>query len=118
MPIIDRRTALALVVVLLLACGGSSSGPQTGEELAADFGCLACHTGENTSIAPTWNGLFGSTVELDDGSTVVADEEYIRRSIVDPHAQIVAGYRATMPQFSLTDDEVDLLVQYIQGLGG
>lgn len=116
---IDRRRAAVIAVALLAAaCGGDSSGPATGEELARDLGCLACHTEQDTSVAPTWRGLFGSTVELDDGSTVVADEEYIRRSIVDPHAEIVAGYRATMPQFTLDDEELDLLVQYIRELGG
>ena len=85
--------------------------------MAADVGCQGCHTDRDTSIAPTWSGLFGSTVELDDGSTVVADEDYIRRSIVDPHAEIVAGYRAPTPQFSVSDEGGDLLVEYIRGLG-
>jgi len=108
-----------LAIAVLVACGGESGGEaQDGGDLAADIGCLSCHTAESTAVAPTWNGLFGSEVELEDGSTVVADSEYIRRSILEPHADIVAGYGPTMPMFRLDETEVDLLVTYIEGLGG
>lgn len=112
------RTPLALLLLVAVACGGGGGGgATTGEELAADIGCLSCHTDETTSLAPTWQGLAGSEVELEDGTTVVADTEYLRRSIVEPHADIVAGYGPTMPMFHLDEEEVDLLVAYIEELG-
>ena len=62
---------------------------------------------------PSWVGLAGSTVELDDGSTPVADEAYLRRSISEPQAQRVAGYTIAMPENGLSEDEVDAIVAYI-----
>lgn len=80
-------------------------------------GCVACHgpEGEGT-IGPSWQGLYGSVVLLDDGSTVVADEDYLRRAIVDPAAERVAGYNLAMPKVALTDEQVDALITYIQEL--
>jgi cytochrome c oxidase subunit 2 len=56
-------------------------------------------------------------VALEDGSEVVADREYLRRSIIDPAADVVAGYSVAMPVMNLDDDEVDALVAYIEALG-
>lgn len=111
-----QRRAITMVLVLLAACG-SGGEPTTGAEVAADAGCVACHTDRNTPVAPTWHGLVGSTVPLEDGSKVVADEAYIRRSILDPQADIVEGYTGTMPRFRLSEREVDLLVEHILELG-
>lgn len=111
------RWGLASVLIALAtaSCGGGSTS--AGAELAADVGCTSCHSDEDSRLAPTWHGLFGSTVSLEDGSSVTVDEAYLKRSIVDPDAQVVEGYRPTMPVFPLTDDEVDLLVDHIAGLG-
>jgi cytochrome c oxidase subunit II len=113
---VDRRIAL-LALFVLTACGGDSASDLSGEALAAEIGCLSCHTDTSTQIAPTLHGLAGSEVTLEDGSTVVADTDYIRRSITDPSAQIVEGYRAAMPRFDLSEEEIDRLVEYVEGLG-
>jgi cytochrome c oxidase subunit 2 len=78
---------------------------------------VACHgnNGEG-GIGPAWIGLAGSEVALEDGSTVIADAEYLRRSIVDPDSQIVAGYTIRMPKTELTESEVAALVAYIEEL--
>lgn len=102
---------------MLSACGGEPSSDLSGEALAAEIGCLSCHTDTSTQIAPTLHGLAGTEVALEDGSTVVADSAYIRRSITDPSAQIVEGYRAAMPRFDLSEEEIDRLVDYVEGLG-
>lgn len=83
--------------------------------MARSKGCAACHgnSGEG-SVGPAWIGLAGSTVELADGSTVVADASYLRRSITDPEAQVVAGVTITMPTTDLSDSEVAALIAYIQ----
>src|SRR5690606_12630754 len=82
--------------------------------------CASCHTIDGTTgIGPTWQGLFGSEVPLDDGSPVVADEEYIIESIREPNAKVHEGYQPIMPAFpQLTDEEIDSLIQFIQTLDG
>jgi len=64
-------------------------------------------------------GLFGKPVLLDDGRTVVADESYIRESILFPGAKIASGFKNIMPNFQgqISEDEVISLVAYIKGLG-
>ncbi len=83
-----------------------------GFQIAQGNGCLACH--EAGRVGPAWSGLADSEVVLEDGSTVVADEAYLRRSIRDPGADIVAGYTVTMPQNALTDDEIDAVIAFIR----
>jgi cytochrome c oxidase subunit II len=115
--------AACVVVVGLAACGddGSDAGPdglsaegRRGAELANDNGCSGCHG--SGAVGPRFEGLYGSTVELDDGSTVVADEAYLTRAITDPGAEIVAGFDVRMPENDLGDDDVAALVAYIREL--
>ncbi len=106
------------------ACGsdGQSSsggdGVSRGKQLAVANGCAACHGSDGQGgVGPTFVGLAGSTVELDDGSTVVADTDYLRRSIIDPAAQIRPGWNVNMPQRTFAEGEVDLIVEWIESLG-
>lgn len=123
--------ALAVVLATLGACGDSGSGSasdqdpvlstegQFGEKVAASMGCRACHSIDGRKgVGPTWQGLYGSEVTLEDGTTVTADDEYLRHSIVDPGAETVEGYSTPMPKVTLTDEQVDQLVTYIRELGG
>jgi len=63
-------------------------------------------------------GLFGKTVQLQDGSTLVADEAYIRESILMPGAKITAGFQPVMPAFQGLVNEEGLLelIEYIKSL--
>lgn len=91
-----------------------------GEQLFTRLGCMACHVEGPTQRGPSLNGLYQSDVTLADGSTVMADEEYIRNSIINPSAQLVSGYQALMPlgyDLQLTDEELMHLVAYIKQLG-
>jgi cytochrome c oxidase subunit 2 len=92
-----------------------------GEALAASTGCLACHAIDGSAgTGPGWQGLAGSTVTLDSGETVVADDVYLFNSIVDPQSQVVAGFEAVMPTTysdSLSQAEIQDLVEYIKSLG-
>lgn len=121
-PVRVAAPALAAVLTFgLVACGSDGAevtGPGAeGARVAQDRGCTSCHGGDGGGgIGPTWQGLAGSEVELDDGTTVTADEDYLRRAIVDPGAEVVEGYGIPMPEVSLTDDEVDALVTYIETL--
>jgi len=66
-----------------------------GERFYTQLGCSACHSLDGTPmVGPTWKGLYGSEVVLTNGTTVVADEAYLRESIVAPDAKIVRGYAA------------------------
>lgn len=95
-----------------------SPAGEEGREIAQRNGCMSCHSVDGRDgIGPTWIGLAGSEVTLDDGTVVTADEEYLRTSIVDPNAQIVEGYRGIMPERRLDPAEVDAMVTYLQELG-
>lgn len=91
-----------------------------GQMLAEDNGCLACHSaGRDRLVGPGWGGLFGSSVSLEGGTTVTADDAFLTESILDPEASIVAGYPAgVMPPYLdiLEPDEVAALVAYIRSL--
>lgn len=109
---------LLIAVLLLAACsGGGGTEGLTGEQLAGEVGCLSCHTDRDTSAAPTLVGIWGTEVQLADGRTVTADEEYVRRSITEPGSDIVDGYNPIMPTLPLEDDEVDRLVDWVRSLG-
>jgi cytochrome c oxidase subunit 2 len=99
--------------------GGQQTPAERGAQLAQDSGCLACHTVDGSvQIGPTWLGLYGSQVRLTDGSTVVADEQYLRTSILDPTSQVVAGYSPVMPNAynSLSADDVNAIIEYVKSL--
>ena len=91
-----------------------------GATIAAQVGCLACHTIDGTpGTGPTWRGLAGSSRPLETGETVVADDEYLYQAIVDPEATVVMGFEPVMPtDYSdrLSQDEINDLVEYIKSL--
>ena len=90
-----------------------------GQRVAAVEGCLRCHTVDGTPhIGPTWAGLYGATIQLSDGSTIVAEEAYLTSSMMDPMALIHRGFLPVMPSYQglLTAGEVGALVEYIRAL--
>ncbi|MBC7693278.1 MAG: cytochrome c oxidase subunit II [Methylotenera sp.] len=97
----------------------AESLPAQGKKLTEAKGCVACHSDDgSTKIGPTYKGLFGSKVELQDGSTVVADENYIRESIMKPQAKVVKGFNPVMPTFQglVSESEMNAIVAYIKSL--
>jgi cytochrome c oxidase subunit 2 len=71
-----------------------------GERIARTRECLACHTIDGQRhIGPSWAGLYGSEVTLNDGRKVVADEAYLTRSMMEPTTDVVAGFKPVMPSF-------------------
>jgi cytochrome c oxidase subunit 2 len=88
-----------------------------GSQVYETGGCKACHSIDGSPlIGPTWLGLFGSTVELADGSSVEADETYLTQAIQDPNSQIVAGFNPGMPELPLTDLQVKDVIEFIKTL--
>ena len=96
----------------------SSSLAQQGSALFRQLGCSGCHEGSSSIHAPRLEGLYGKPVPLSDGSTVIADDKYLRDSILLPRSQVAAGYQPVMPSFEGRIDEAQLLqlVAYIKSL--
>lgn len=93
-----------------------------GELLAKDRGCFACHSSDGQDgLGPTFKGLYNRrVVVIVDGQeqTVTANDDYLRRSILEPNAQIVKGYQPIMPgqKGISTDEEINAMVAYIKSL--
>ena len=89
-----------------------------GARLFRELGCSGCHSPRSTVRAPPLEGLFGKPVPLADGTMTVADERYIRDSIMLPRSQLAAGYAPVMPSFAgrVSEDELVRLVSYIKSL--
>jgi mono/diheme cytochrome c family protein len=90
-----------------------------GKLLYDQKACSSCHTlNGSVRVGPSWLGLWGTDEKLEDGRTAHVDAAYVRKSIVDPLADIVAGYPHAMPSYAqnLTDQEIDDLVTLIYSL--
>lgn len=119
-----HRKAIGLAVVAAVVVGGCGDAEpklsgiaSQGQEVAATRGCTACHGEDGAGdVGPAWRGLFGSQVLLEGGATVTADEDYLRRAIIEPESEVVAGVTISMPTTSLTEAEVEALVAYIKEL--
>ncbi len=89
-----------------------------GQKTFLKYRCVSCHTGDGTGHAPDLGGLFGRPVTLTDGTTVAADEAYIRRSILEPAAQVVEGYQPIMPTYKgqITEEEIIEIIAWLKTL--
>jgi cytochrome c oxidase subunit II len=102
----------------------TSAGPsqgqspeQYGASLYQSRRCVTCHSIDGSpNVGPTFKGVFGSNVTLQGGVTVKADENYIRESILDPEAKVVAGFSPVMPTFQglLNSRDIDALIAFIK----
>jgi cytochrome c oxidase subunit 2 len=100
--------------------GGRSSGTpaQNGERLFADLACITCHKQDATGRGPSLHGVFGTRVALANGSVVTADDNYLRESIMNPQAKVVAGFQPIMPPFQgmVSEENLLQLIAYIKTL--
>lgn len=119
-----RRSIPSLVALFVLAACGSDGGPdlspeaEAGRDVMRSNGCSSCHGANGQGgVGPTFEGLYGAEVQLEDGSVVAADDAYLRESITDPGAKIVDGYGLPMPTNDLDDDEIDQIITFIAALG-
>jgi cytochrome c oxidase subunit 2 len=99
----------------------SNDPVERGKKLATQSGCIGCHTTDGrVVVGPTWQGLFGSQRTIADGTTVTADEAYLKDSIVSPNAQIVQGFTPNImpPNYGQTLSEAQLndLIAYIRSV--
>jgi cytochrome c oxidase subunit 2 len=101
------------------------SGGATGETMVEagarqfqQLGCETCHKESIQGRGPKLVGLYGTPVQITTGETVMADEDYLRTSILDPRSQIVDGYEPLMPTFQgqIGEETVMQIISYIQSL--
>jgi cytochrome c oxidase subunit 2 len=97
---------------------GGEAMASGGERLFEHLGCPMCHRADGSGTAPSLAGVFGKSVQLASGETVTADESYLRESILNPRAKVVAGYPPIMPTFQGQIDTEDLtqLISYLKTL--
>jgi cytochrome c oxidase subunit 2 len=102
-----------------LATRATQSLASQGERLFQQLGCNGCHRDDSLRRAPDLAGLYGQPVRLQDGSRVLADDDYLRTSILNPSAQVVDGWQPIMPTFQgqLSEERVIALISYIRSLG-
>lgn len=110
----DGSTATTVPVVF------DQESATRGQVTAESSGCLQCHTVDGTpSSGPTWKGLAGSSRPLTTGESVIADDAYLRNSIIDPASQVIEGFDPIMPPDygdSLDEQEINDLIAYINSL--
>jgi cytochrome c oxidase subunit 2 len=102
---------------------GAAAGGSLAEAGAALFDQLACHTchkSDGTGRGPALEGVYGKPVQLAGGQKVNADDAYLRESITNPKAKVVAGYEAIMPTFQgqVSEEQLLQLLAYIRSLAG
>jgi cytochrome c oxidase subunit 2 len=102
--------------------GGQTGGTlaSAGERLFVDLACNTCHRPDSQGRGPVLDGLIGRTVKLQSGESIVADEAYIRESILNPSAKITVGYQPIMPTFQglVTEEQVLQIIEYVKSLHG
>jgi cytochrome c oxidase subunit 2 len=100
--------------------GGAPVGSlaQNGQTLFQQLGCSTCHRFDVQGRGPNLIGVFGKPVQLEDGRTVTADENYVRESILVPAAKVVSGFKPIMPSFQgqVSEDQLNALVAYVKSL--
>jgi len=91
-----------------------------GMKLLQEKGCLGCHSTDGTKkIGPTFKGLFGrQEIVITDGKErkISVDEDYIRKSVLQPAADIVKGYPNIMPKVPVTEDELGAVIETLEEL--
>jgi cytochrome c oxidase subunit 2 len=94
---------------------------ERGARWAKQYACAACHSIDGSAVVgPTWKGLYGKQETLTDGTAVAVDDAYLIRSVIDPNAQVVQGFKpGIMPQTlgeQLTQDQINDVIAYIKSL--
>jgi len=99
---------------------GAPAGTLTssGEQEFSTLGCVTCHRDDGKGRGPLLAGVYGKPQQLANGSTVIADESYLRESILNPQAKVVQGYAPLMPAYQgqISEDALASLLAYIKSL--
>ncbi|MBI1763149.1 MAG: cytochrome c oxidase subunit II [Acidobacteria bacterium] len=103
-----------------LADGSGNIAPaEVGKKIFATMGCNTCHKEDNSGRGPSLLGVYGSQVKLTSGQAVLADDAYVRESILRPHVKIVAGYPLMMSTYQgqLTEEQIVQVIAYLKSIG-
>jgi cytochrome c oxidase subunit 2 len=102
-----------------LANRAGDSLADKGRKLFQKLQCVSCHSADSRARAPVLEGLYKTDVALEDGTTVRADDDYLRESILYPEAKIVRGFRPIMPSFKgiVDEQEMNELLAFLRTLG-
>jgi cytochrome c oxidase subunit 2 len=114
-------TAAAATAGAVATGGGGDATPvEIGAKLFQEKACFTCHLNAPGGIGPILTNVPGHEVELSTGEKVLADDAYLRESILTPMAKTVKGYPPAMPTFQgqLSEEQVMALIAYIKSLGG
>jgi cytochrome c oxidase subunit 2 len=100
---------------------GGASGEtmvDAGKRLFEQNGCGSCHKADGTGIGPSLVGIYNHEVALEGGRTAMVDEAYLRESIIDPQAKVVAGYQPVMSSYDgvLSEGGILQIITYIKSL--
>ena len=117
----DRMTSKLRVVDMATFHAQQAAPPQQQTDpvyqLLEAKDCLTCHSIDGSeSIGPTLKGIYGRTVKLTNGTTITADDIYLRESITHPEVKIVDGFDDVMPKPELTKEELNAIVEYLENL--
>ncbi len=98
--------------------GADETPVEAGARHFAELGCVACHGAISGALGPNLAGVYGKEVNFSDGSSLVRDDDYIRESILNPQAKLVAGYAPIMPTFQgqVSEEQLGHLIAYIKSL--
>jgi cytochrome c oxidase subunit 2 len=100
--------------------GGTITGSlaQNGQTLFQQLGCSTCHRFDIQGRGPNLTGVYGKPVQLEDGRTVLADDNYVRESILNPAAKVVSGFKPIMPSFQgqVSEEQLNALLAYVKSL--
>jgi cytochrome c oxidase subunit 2 len=119
---IGKVTVLEPAAYQAWLSGGETTGGtpvQSGQKLFASLACNTCHKTDGQGRGPALEGQFGQQVTLDSGQKVQVDEPYLRESILNPRAKVVAGFEPVMPTFQgqISEENILQLIAYIKSIG-
>jgi len=91
--------------------------PDLGRHVYETRGCMGCHSTDGTRrVGPSLKGIWGHAASLEGGGSATVDENYIRESILEPRAKIVAGFPPAMPPTPLEERELQGIIEFIKSL--
>jgi cytochrome c oxidase subunit 2 len=103
----------------LRGAGAAAETPvEAGARLFAQLGCATCHNADSAQLGPSLTGVYGHQAKMTDGTEVMVDDAYLRESILNSQAKIVAGFQPVMPLFKgmISEDQLLNLMAYIKSL--
>jgi cytochrome c2 len=119
-PRVEQSNKATIITPAATVAAELARARAAGEKLFQELGCVGCHRSDGKGIGPALTGVFGRPV-MDEGcGALTVDEEYLRESILNPSATVVAGFAPVMPTFAgkVTEEQLRALIAYVKSLKG